>query len=228
MTYRYLLFDLDHTLLDFNAAEDIALTELLKEARVSDIQAYKDFYIPMNRKMWDDLSLKKLTKKELINTRFSRLFANFGHEVDGHAFAMRYQDFLSQQGQVLTGANQLLDQLSQQGYRIFGATNGISKIQTGRMANSGIQDYFEHVFISDEVGYQKPDKAFYDAIAGAISRFDHQKALMIGDNLLADIQGGNNAGIDTAWYNPHQKTNRTSARPTYTVHNYQELLKLLR
>ena len=54
----------------------------------------------------------------------------------------------------------MLDQLNQEGYRIFGATNGITKIQTGRMANSGIKDYFEHVFISDEVGYQKPDKAF--------------------------------------------------------------------
>lgn len=164
----------------------------------------------------------------MVDTRFSRLFAHFGHEVDGHAFAMRYQDFLSQQGQTLPGADQLLDQLNQEGYRIFGATNGITKIQTGRMANSGIKDYFEHVFISDEVGYQKPDKGFYDAISGAISRFNQEKALMIGDNLLADIQGGNNAGIDTVWYNPDKKINHTVANPTYTVHNYQELLKLLR
>lgn len=226
--YHYLLFDLDHTLLDFNAAEDVALTELLQEARVSDIQAYKDFYIPMNRQLWDDLSLKKITKKELVNTRFTRLFANFGHEVDGQAFAKRYQEFLSQQGQTLVGADKLLDNLSQQGYRIFGATNGITKIQTGRMANSTIKDYFEHVFISDEVGYQKPDKGFYDVIAGAISQFNHQEALMIGDNLLADVQGGNNAGIDTVWYNPARKENHTKVTPTYMVKDYQGLLELLR
>lgn len=119
MIYRDLLFDLDHTLLDFNAAEDVALTELLTEAHVDDVETYKEVYIPMNRKLWNDLSLKKITKKELVDTRFSRLFAHFGHEVDGHAFAMRYQDFLSQQGQTLPGADQLLDQLNQEGYRIL-------------------------------------------------------------------------------------------------------------
>lgn len=98
--YHYLLFDLDHTLLDFNAAEDVALTELLQEARVSDIQAYKDFYIPMNRQLWDDLSLKKITKKELVNTRFTRLFANFGHEVDGRAFANVTKNFLVNKGRL--------------------------------------------------------------------------------------------------------------------------------
>jgi len=85
--YHYLLFDLDHTLLDFNAAEDVALTELLQEARVSDIQAYKDFYIPMNRQLWDDLSLKKITKKELVKHAFYTTICEFlGHEVDGACF----------------------------------------------------------------------------------------------------------------------------------------------
>ncbi len=183
----------------------------------------------MNRKLWNDLSLKKITKKELVDHPFfSFICAFWTVRLMDMPFAMRYQDFLSQQGQTLPGADQLLDQLNQEGYRIFGATNGITKIQTGRMANSGIKDYFEHVFISDEVGYQKPDKGFYDAISGAISRFNQEKALMIGDNLLADIQGGNNAGIDTVWYNPDKKINHTVANPTYTVHNYQELLKLLR
>ena len=69
MSYKFLLFDLDHTLLDFDAAEDVALTELLAEARVDDIEAYKDFYIPMNKALWDDLALKKISKKDLVNTQ---------------------------------------------------------------------------------------------------------------------------------------------------------------
>ena len=93
--YRDLLFDLDHTLLDFNAAEDVALTELLTEARVGDVETYKEVYIPMNRKLWNDLSLKKITKKELVDTRFSRLFAHFGHEVDGHALPCAIKIFLA-------------------------------------------------------------------------------------------------------------------------------------
>ena len=76
MPYKFLLFDLDHTLLDFDAAEDVALTQLLKEEGVADIQAYKDYYIPMNKALWKDLEQKKISKQELVNTRFSRLFAH--------------------------------------------------------------------------------------------------------------------------------------------------------
>lgn len=228
MRYKFLLFDLDHTLLDFDAAEDVALTALLEEARVPDVQAYKDFYVPMNQQLWQDLTLKKISKKELINIRFTRLFAHFGQEVDGQVFARRYQDFLSQQGQALTGAETLLASLAADGYHIFGATNGITKIQTGRMANSSIAPYFEQVFISDRIGFQKPDKAFYDYIADDISHFDHSRALMIGDSLLADIQGGYNAGIDTVWYNPSLKVNETSIKPTYEVSDYKHLLALLK
>ncbi|MGT2907553.1 YjjG family noncanonical pyrimidine nucleotidase [Streptococcus dentiloxodontae] len=227
MSYKFLLFDLDHTLLDFNAAEDVALTQLLKEAQVPDVQAYKAFYIPMNQQLWQDLTLKKISKKELVNTRFARLFAHFGQQVDGSAFAHRYQDFLSQQGQTLTGAKTLLENLTDDGYRIFGATNGITKIQTGRMAKSDIAPYFEQVFISDRIGFQKPDKAFYDYIAKDITYFDHSRALMIGDSLLADIQGGNNVGIDTVWYNPEKKENKTAARPTFEATTYQEIQEIL-
>ena len=64
MPYKFLLFDLDHTLLDFDAAEDVALTQLLKEEGVADIQAYKDYYVPMNKALWKDLEQKKISKQE--------------------------------------------------------------------------------------------------------------------------------------------------------------------
>lgn len=99
MFYKFLLFDLDHTLLDFDAAEDVALTQLLKEEGVADIQAYKDYYVPMNKALWKDLELKKISKQELVNTRFSRLFSHFGQEKDGSFLAQRYQFYLAQQGQ---------------------------------------------------------------------------------------------------------------------------------
>lgn len=105
MFYKFLLFDLDHTLLDFDAAEDVALTQLLKEEGVADIQAYKDYYVPMNKALWKDLELKKISKQELVNTRFSRLFAHFGQEKDGSFLAQRYQFYLAQQGQTLSGAH---------------------------------------------------------------------------------------------------------------------------
>ena len=227
MTYNFLLFDLDHTLLDFDAAEDVALTQLLKEEGVADIQAYKDYYVPMNKSLWKDLEEKKITKQELVNTRFSKMFSHFGIEKDGVYLAERYQFYLAQQGQVFSGAMELLDSLIDRGYELYAATNGITTIQTGRMAQSGLAPYFNQVFISEQLQTQKPDALFYEKIGQQIAGFSKEKTLMIGDSLTADIQGGNNAGIDTIWYNPHHLENHTQAQPTYEVDSYQALLELL-
>ena len=227
MSYKFLLFDLDHTLLDFDAAEDVALTQLLKEEGVADIQDYKDYYVPMNKALWKDLEQKKISKQELVNTRFSRLFAHFGLEKDGSFLAQRYQFYLAQQGQTISGAHELLDSLIDRDYDLYAATNGITAIQTGRLAQSGLASYFNQVFISEQLQTQKPDALFYEKIGQQIAGFDKEKALMIGDSLTADIQGGNNAGIDTIWYNSHHLENHTQAQPTYEVHSYKDLLDCL-
>ena len=227
MTYNFLLFDLDHTLLDFDAAEDVALTQLLKEEGVADIQAYKDYYVPMNKSLWKDLEEKKITKQELVNTRFSKLFSHFGIEKDGVYLAERYQFYLAQQGQVFSGAMELLDSLIDRGYELYAATNGITTIQTGRLAQSGLAPYFNQVFISEQLQTQKPDALFYEKTGQQIAGFSKEKTLMIGDSLTADIQGGNNADIDTIWYNPHHLVNKSLAQPTYEVNSYQALLELL-
>ena len=227
MTYKFLLFDLDHTLLDFDAAEDVALSHLLKEEGVEDIQTYKDYYVPMNKTLWKDLELKKITKQELVNTRFAKLFAHFGIEKDGAYLAERYQFFLSKQGQIFPGVEDLLKKLIHQGFELYAATNGITFIQTGRLEQSGIAPYFKEIFISEQLHTQKPDAAFYEKIGARIPNFDKNQTLMIGDSLSADIQGGNNAGIDTIWYNPHHLENKTLAKPTYEVDSYQALLEIL-
>ena len=227
MTYKFLLFDLDHTLLDFDAAEDVALSHLLKEEGVEDIQAYKNYYVPMNKTLWKDLEQKKITKQELVNTRFAKLFAHFDIEKDGAYLAERYQFFLSKQGQIFPGVEDLLKKLIHQGFELYAATNGITYIQTGRLEQSGISPYFKEIFISEQLHTQKPDAAFYEKIGARISNFDKKYALMIGDSLSADIQGGNNAGIDTIWYNPHHLKNKSLAQPTYEIDSYQALLDCL-
>lgn len=227
MIYKFLLFDLDHTLLDFDSAEDIALTQLLKEEGVVDIRAYKDYYLPMNKGLWKDLEQKKITKQELVITRFSKLFAHFGIEKDGQYLAERYQLFLSKQGQIFPGVENLLRTLINDGYELYAATNGIAYIQTGRLDHSGIAPFFKEIFISEQLHTQKPDTEFYEKIGALIPNFDKNDALMIGDSLSADIQGGNNAGIDTVWYNPYHLENNTQAQPTYEVHSYEDLLDCL-
>ena len=227
LKYKFLLFDLDHTLLDFDAAEDVALDFLLAEEGVEDIQTYKDYYVPMNKSLWKDLEQKKITKDALINIRFAKLFAHFGIEKDGAYLAERYQFFLSKQGQTYLGVEDLLKNLIKQGYELYAATNGITYIQTGRLEQSGIKPYFKEIFISEQLHTQKPDAEFYEKIGARIPNFDKNHALMIGDSLTADIQGGNNAGIDTIWYNPQHLENATQLHPTYEVHSYKDLLNCL-
>ncbi|MGT2715398.1 YjjG family noncanonical pyrimidine nucleotidase [Streptococcus respiraculi] len=227
MYYKFLLFDLDHTLLDFAAGEEVALTQFLEAMEVTDMVTFKAYYKPMNQAMWKDLEQGKISKPDLINTRFARAFAHFGREVDGREMALLYQEYISQQGQTFEGAVELLQQLKELGYELYGATNGVTYIQENRLANSPIQPFFKKIFISEQMGTKKPEALFYKQIAEQITGFTKERALMIGDSLTADVQGGNNAGIDTVWYNPEVLDNLTNAQPTYQVKNYQELLALL-
>ncbi len=143
MHYKHLLFDLDHTLLDFSRGEEVALTQFLTAMEVEDIQAFKEVYRPLNQGMWKDLEKGNITKKELINTRFSRTFAHFGRQVDGREMALRYQEFIGRQGQIFTGADKLLQELTHRGYQIYAATNGVTYIQKNRLLHSPIQSYFK-------------------------------------------------------------------------------------
>ena len=227
MSYKFLLFDLDHTLLDFDVAENQALNELLLEQGFEDIQAFKDYYIPMNKAMWRDLEQGLISKEELVNTRFSRAFAYFGLEKDGISLAQYYEIYLSQQGQTYPGALELLEELQTAGYQLYAATNGIAKIQQGRLKVSGLEAYFEQVFISDQLGSQKPEGAFFEKVGQAILDFELDKALMIGDSLTADIAGAYQAGLNSVWYNAQNQINTSAMQPTYEVQDYDGLRILL-
>lgn len=227
MSYKFLLFDLDHTLLDFDAAEDVALTRLFVQYGVEDLDSYKAIYGPLNKGLWRDLEQGLIAKKDLVNTRFSRLFAHFGQVLDGVELAKSYEHHLSQQGQTYTGAEDLLVTLKTRGYRLFAATNGIGAIQRGRLQASGLETYFEEVFISEELGAAKPQLAFFEKIAERIDGFEPDKAVMIGDSLTADIPGGLAAGFRTIWVNLHGLDNTSSHSPHHEVHSYEELKNLL-
>ncbi|HES6379526.1 TPA: YjjG family noncanonical pyrimidine nucleotidase [Streptococcus pyogenes] len=227
MHYNFLFFDLDHTLLGFDAAEEVALTKLLEEYQVIDIKAYKDYYKPMNQNLWKQLEGGDISKADLVNSRFALLFAHFGVTVDGRQLAEGYQKHLKDQGQVYAGAKELLADLTAQGYNLYAATNGIATIQQGRLQASGLAPYFKAIFISEQSGSQKPKKAFYDWMTQQVSNYQPDQALMIGDSLSADVQGGINAGMDTLWYNPKHLLNNSPVHPTYEVSDYQALLNCI-
>lgn len=229
MTYQFLLFDLDDTLLDFQAAQAFALPYFLKQEGVAeqDLPLYTETYKRMNHQLWEDLEKGLIDRETLQNTRFSKLFAHFGIEKDGAFLAEKYQDLMAQQGQTLEGALELLQELKAKGFRLFAASNGFLSIQTGRLKASTFDQIFEQVFISEQVGAAKPELFFFETVAKQIEGFDASQALMIGDSLSADIQGAKNAGLASMWFNPKGLENDLGFAPIYEVKNYEELKKIL-
>lgn len=225
--YKYLLFDLDNTVLDFDLAEDIALTEFFKEQGVEDIAGYKAAYSPINKGLWHQLDLGEITREYLVENRFKKLFEHFGIEVDGKKLSKRYEEIIGQQGQHFDGAVELLDTLKEKGYKLYAATNGLTNIQTNRLNHSEITKYFDDIFISEQVGFQKPDIRFFEAVAASIPGFNKDEALMIGDNLFADIGGAQKFGIDTVWFNIKQKEKNCDVVATYTVTDFTTLLYII-
>lgn len=224
--YKFLIFDLDDTLLDFGNAEKIALTEFFTYLKVDDIQKYYETYVSINREMWRKLELDEITREYLTNNRFSKTFEVFGIEVDGREMATKYRAFIGKQGQHLAGADIFLEKISKD-FEIYVATNGLFEIQKNRLKNSSISKYFKDVFISETVGFLKPKREFFEYVEENIAGFEKEKALMIGDNILADIFGAKQYGLDTVWFNEKNMKDTENVKPTYEVKTYDELIDIL-
>lgn len=225
--YRILLFDADDTIFDFKKAEKTALELAMLERGYVFKEEYVPLYSEMNIKLWERLERGEITKPELIKTRFRKFLDLIGEEGDSDAMHLAYETNLSRQGFMIDGARELLKKLSEN-YRIALITNGLKFVQNGRLDGSGIRPFLENVFISEEVGYEKPDRRFFDVVRSKMPDFKAEEALVIGDSLTSDILGGNNAVIDTVWFNLRNKENNGKAKPTYEIHKLEELLDILK
>ncbi|KRM19153.1 HAD superfamily hydrolase [Ligilactobacillus hayakitensis DSM 18933 = JCM 14209] len=226
--YQYLLFDLDDNLMDFQASERYALSELLKVTGIGDTKEARDSYHRYNRAMWEALERGYISREYLFARRFAA-FAKRKYDIDiddVHELNEEYQEWLGSGHELMPQAKEVLEALKQKGYHMIVVTNGAAKAQNRRLKDSGLDQYFEKVFISEEVGYQKPQKEFFDYVFQN-SDATPENSLVLGDSLSSDIQGANNAGIDSVWYNPSWKVNHTSARPTYAIKSWDRLLDFL-
>ena len=223
--YKFLIFDLDDTLLDFELAEQIALKEFFEKLRVENPIEYINAYRRINRELWRRFEEEEVSREELTNTRFSKTFEHFGEVADGKGLAKQYAKVMGKQGVHINGAVEFLEKVSKD-YEIYAATNGLYEIQKNRLKNSQISKYFKDVFVSGLIGYAKPKREFFEYLEKNISEFEKSKAVMIGDNIIADIHGANEYGIDTIWFNPNAKDNK-GIEPTYEVKNYDELLSVI-
>lgn len=225
--YKTLLFDVDDTLLDFQKAEKSALRMLFEEKGMSLTSEIEAQYKKINKSLWTAFEEGEINRDEVVNTRFSILFKEYGEEVDGILFENNYRSYLEEGNQLMEGALQFINQIQSE-YDLYIVTNGISKTQDKRLRNAGLHALFQDIFVSEDTGYQKPMKEYFDYVFERIPNFVPEEGLMIGDSLSADMKGGYVAGIDTCWFNPERKLNDSGIIPTYEVHNFEELYALLK
>lgn len=225
--YQTLLFDVDDTLLDFAAAERVALRSLFEEQQIPLTTEIEAHYKEINQGLWKSFEDGKLDRDEVVNTRFSILFKKYGQEVDGVLLEKSYRSYLEEGNQLVNGALELITDLQKQ-YDLYIVTNGVSKTQYKRLRNSGLHPLFKDIFVSEDTGFQKPMKEYFNYVFARIPDFSPEQALIIGDSLSADIKGGQLAGIDTCWLNPEMKSNNTDIIPTYEIKKLDELYCILK
>ncbi len=228
--YRFLLFDADRTLLDFDADMTAAFQSLYESCGFSQHIPYSpamlETYETYNTKWWGKFERKECTKPQLFRNRFVDFLQATGLSGDPDEMNRRYFEFLGQGGAVYPGAPELLKKLSER-YLLYLITNGNAVSQRTRLERSGLLPYFRDVFVSDAVGVGKPDLRYFQYVFDHIPGFEKEKAVVIGDSLSSDIQGAVNAGLDSIWYTGAWQDSSGDVPYTYQAKSYQEIAAIL-
>lgn len=222
MPYSILLFDLDDTLLDFRANEAAALPALFLKHGHAFTPEIAAVYHRINTALWSAYEKGEIPLHELLDHRFSRTMQAFGHCVDGAAWEADYRALLALGHQRMEGALEVCQKLSAT-HRLFIVTNGVVGTQERRLRDAGLYGFFEDVFYSELIGFQKPHRGFFDHVAAHIPGFDPASALLIGNSPATDIKGGRDYGIDTCLYCPPGKSSPPEIPATYTIHSLWDL-----
>lgn len=224
--YDIVFLDADNTLFDFDAAEHTALAQAMTERGYPFNEETEGLYLTVNRALWEAFDRGEVDQAFLVVERFRRLVEALGGDHDPARFNDDYLTYLGRSSQLLPGAEDLCRDLSRQ-CRLALATNGVARVQYARLAGSPLGQYLSGVFISEELGAQKPQTAFFDQAFAAMGVADRSRCVMVGDGLNSDIRGGIAAGIDTIWYDPKGQTAPPDVRPTYTAHDFDGIRRII-
>ena len=223
---KYLFIDLDDTILDFHKAERIALSKTLMHFGVEPTDDMCELYSAINKAHWERLERKEITRPQVLLGRFREFFRQVGHEVDPRQVAAVYEENLSQGHYFLPGAEETVKQLSDQ-YPLYLASNGTSHVQAGRLKSAGIIPYFQEIFVSQDVGADKPSPEYFERCFAKIPGFRVEQSLMVGDSLTSDMRGGIGVGMQTCWVAPKERTAPADVTPDYRIESLAELPALL-
>ena len=201
MPIKYLLFDLDNTLLDFSKASRIALEDSLVELGIepneNNYQAYKE----VNHQVWTDYENDKLEISHLPRHRSQLFMKKIGKSGRQAArFNDVYLTRLSEENHYLPEVENTLNTLQNEGYHMSIVTNGLSRVQRNRWKLTNLSTYFEDIYIAEEVGKPKPHSYYFNYVHGKIGRPNRQHVMIVGDNPVSDIDGGREFGYSTCWF----------------------------
>ena len=217
---KNILLDLDETIFDFHRSEAEAISKTMEQLGVTPSAFLVQRYREINDSMWKRLEKGELTRQELLTLRFSVLFEELGISADPLSAWELYEVNLSSGHYFLEDAPEMLEYLHKK-YRLYLVSNGTASVQKGRLESSGIEKYFEKIFISQQIGYNKPDLRYFEKVFENIEDFKKEETVIIGDSLTSDIQGGINAGIKTVWLS---RAGKTSPLPDMTVSSLREII----
>ncbi len=224
MKYPIILLDADDTLLDFAASEDAALGDMLASHGLPNTPAVRQRYSEINARHWKRLERGEITREELKVSRFRELFAELGADADPAACNADYMARLGGYSIPLPGAEDLCRRLAKH-HRLYIVTNGSSSVQHRRLGASAILPYIQKVYISEEIGAQKPSEAYFDAVFADLGNPPREDIIIFGDSQTSDMLGGKNAGITTCWFNPKGKD--PTGEWDYTVTRLEDFLSVV-
>ena len=226
MKYKWLLFDADGTLFDYDKAEAAQLARTFRQMVGRFEPGYLETYRRVNQQIWHEFEVGQISQAVLRVKRFELLFEALRVEADPAAFSARYLKNLGEGTDLIEGAQETVQALHGQ-VGLVVITNGLKEVQTARLARSSIGGYFAHVVISEEVGAAKPDPGIFDAAFDRMHSPRKEEVLIIGDGLSSDIQGGHDYGIDTCWFNPDRKPRDLDLPIRYEIAHLSDLLAIV-
>ena len=223
-----ILWDVDGTLLDFLAAEKAAMQSLFQELQLGTCtEGMIERYSKINRSYWERLERGEITKPEVLVGRFEEFFASEGIDISiASEFNQKYQlrlgDTIVYRDDSLNLVKSLKGKVKQ-----YVVSNGTIIAQTKKLRLSGIGEWMDDIFLSEELGAEKPNIRFFEQVFDKIGVPKKDQVLIVGDSLTSDICGGNNAGILTCWYNPVKPKSPAGYKIDYEITDLHEVYDLL-
>jgi len=220
--YQWLFFDADGTLFDFEKSQAIALEQVFRHHKIPYDFSHLEAFRRINAELWRALEQRQVTTDELKVRRFESLLTIAGAKHAPGPFSEIYLQYLGACPELIDGAVELLKDLHRK-HRIAILTNGLKKVQRSRLELSTIRDYIMEIVVSEEIGFAKPAREYFDVAFAQAGNPAKQDVLMIGDSWNSDIQGAAQYGIDTCWYNPERKPRPSSPQITHEIASLEEL-----